>query len=235
MMISYHFQITLNATGIGATNQTPFARVGFDSTRSGIGALRFAPPARQSARPHLRSAGQQIRRDLECAPFGRGCRRVSQSRSGGSKRPRNGGVATGPHRAGLANRAENSGSYAERCAVAARAATSARRCGDTCGGACERRAVAAAPAASGARCNSACGRTTALTRRCKQLDRIADSGPSRTVVPTHRGQRSGDCGQLLMSVRQPSRRHPNQQIGSPCQRTTGAIDGREENVDEEDP
>jgi hypothetical protein len=28
----------------------------------------------------------------------------------------------------------------------------------------------------------------------------ADSGPSRTVIPTHRGQRSGDCGQLLMSV-----------------------------------
>jgi phage terminase large subunit-like protein len=33
------------------------------------------------------------------------------------------------------------------------------------------------------------------------LDLIrADSGPSRTVIPTHRGQRSGDCGQLLMSV-----------------------------------
>jgi hypothetical protein len=29
---------------------------------------------------------------------------------------------------------------------------------------------------------------------------IADSGPSRTVIPTHRGQRSGDRGQLLMSV-----------------------------------
>jgi hypothetical protein len=28
----------------------------------------------------------------------------------------------------------------------------------------------------------------------------ADSGPSRTVIPTHCGQRSGDCGQLLMSV-----------------------------------
>ena len=28
----------------------------------------------------------------------------------------------------------------------------------------------------------------------------ANSGPSRTVIPTHRGQRSGDCGQLLMSV-----------------------------------
>jgi hypothetical protein len=28
----------------------------------------------------------------------------------------------------------------------------------------------------------------------------ADSGPSRTVIPTHRGQHSGDCGQLLMSV-----------------------------------
>ena len=31
-------------------------------------------------------------------------------------------------------------------------------------------------------------------------DRGADSGPSRTVIPTHCGQRSGDCGQLLMSV-----------------------------------
>jgi len=28
----------------------------------------------------------------------------------------------------------------------------------------------------------------------------ADSGPSRTVIPTHRGQRSGDCGQFLTSV-----------------------------------
>jgi hypothetical protein len=28
----------------------------------------------------------------------------------------------------------------------------------------------------------------------------ADSGPSRTVIPTHCGQRSGDCGQFLMSV-----------------------------------
>jgi hypothetical protein len=29
---------------------------------------------------------------------------------------------------------------------------------------------------------------------------VADSGPSRTVIPTHRGQRSGDCGQFPMSV-----------------------------------
>ena len=29
---------------------------------------------------------------------------------------------------------------------------------------------------------------------------LADSGPSRTAIPTHCGQRSGDCGQLLMSV-----------------------------------
>jgi len=29
---------------------------------------------------------------------------------------------------------------------------------------------------------------------------LADSGPSRTVIPTHRGQHSGDCGQFLMSV-----------------------------------
>ena len=28
----------------------------------------------------------------------------------------------------------------------------------------------------------------------------ADSGPSRTVIPTHCGQHSGDCGQFLMSV-----------------------------------
>jgi hypothetical protein len=28
----------------------------------------------------------------------------------------------------------------------------------------------------------------------------ADSGPSRTVIPAHCGQRSGDCGQFLMSV-----------------------------------
>jgi len=30
--------------------------------------------------------------------------------------------------------------------------------------------------------------------------RIADSGPSRTVIPAHCGQQSGDCGQFLMSV-----------------------------------
>jgi retron-type reverse transcriptase len=29
---------------------------------------------------------------------------------------------------------------------------------------------------------------------------FADSGPSRTVIPTHCGQHSGDCGQFLMSV-----------------------------------
>ena len=29
---------------------------------------------------------------------------------------------------------------------------------------------------------------------------IADSGPSRTVIPAHRGQHSGDRGQFLMSV-----------------------------------
>jgi hypothetical protein len=28
----------------------------------------------------------------------------------------------------------------------------------------------------------------------------ADSGPSRTVIPTHRGQRSDDCGQLLINA-----------------------------------
>ena len=28
----------------------------------------------------------------------------------------------------------------------------------------------------------------------------ADSGPSRTPIPAHCGQRSGDCGQFLMSV-----------------------------------
>jgi hypothetical protein len=29
---------------------------------------------------------------------------------------------------------------------------------------------------------------------------FADSGPSRTVIPAHCGQQSGDCGQFLMSV-----------------------------------
>jgi hypothetical protein len=29
---------------------------------------------------------------------------------------------------------------------------------------------------------------------------VADSGPSRTVIPAHRGQHSGDRGQFLMSV-----------------------------------
>jgi len=29
---------------------------------------------------------------------------------------------------------------------------------------------------------------------------IADSGPSRTPIPTHRGQRSGDRGQFLTMV-----------------------------------
>jgi hypothetical protein len=28
----------------------------------------------------------------------------------------------------------------------------------------------------------------------------AESGPSRTVIPAHRGQRSGDCGQFLTNV-----------------------------------
>jgi hypothetical protein len=32
------------------------------------------------------------------------------------------------------------------------------------------------------------------------ITHTADSGPSRTVIPTDRGQRSGDCGQFLMSV-----------------------------------
>jgi len=31
-------------------------------------------------------------------------------------------------------------------------------------------------------------------------DDAADSGPSRTVIPAHRGQHSGDRGQFLMSV-----------------------------------
>jgi hypothetical protein len=34
----------------------------------------------------------------------------------------------------------------------------------------------------------------------RALVRAADSGPSRTVIPTHRGQRSGDRGQFPMSV-----------------------------------
>jgi len=32
------------------------------------------------------------------------------------------------------------------------------------------------------------------------LKQGADSGPSRTVIPAHRGQHSGDRGQFLMSV-----------------------------------
>jgi hypothetical protein len=31
-------------------------------------------------------------------------------------------------------------------------------------------------------------------------EKNADSGPSRTVIPAHRGQHSGDRGQFLMSV-----------------------------------
>jgi ABC-type uncharacterized transport system substrate-binding protein len=31
-------------------------------------------------------------------------------------------------------------------------------------------------------------------------DPVADSGPSRTVIPAHRGQHSDDRGQFLMSV-----------------------------------
>jgi hypothetical protein len=37
----------------------------------------------------------------------------------------------------------------------------------------------------------------AITR---PVQSAADSGPSRTAIPTHCGQRSGDCGQFLMSV-----------------------------------
>jgi len=33
-----------------------------------------------------------------------------------------------------------------------------------------------------------------------RLDDFADSGASRTVIPAHCGQHSGDCGQFLMSV-----------------------------------
>jgi hypothetical protein len=39
--------------------------------------------------------------------------------------------------------------------------------------------------------------------RCRKSGagvRTADSGPSRTVIPAHCGQQSGDCGQFLMSV-----------------------------------
>jgi hypothetical protein len=37
-------------------------------------------------------------------------------------------------------------------------------------------------------------------RICGDPRASSDSGPSRTVIPVHRGQRSGDCGQLPMSV-----------------------------------
>jgi hypothetical protein len=40
----------------------------------------------------------------------------------------------------------------------------------------------------------------ARTAILRSMNECADSGPSRTVIPTHCGQRSGDCGQLLMSV-----------------------------------
>jgi Putative DNA-binding domain/PemK-like, MazF-like toxin of type II toxin-antitoxin system len=43
--------------------------------------------------------------------------------------------------------------------------------------------------------------TTALIEYAAQTEMSADSGPSRTVIPAHCGQRSGDCGQFLMSVR----------------------------------
>jgi hypothetical protein len=46
--------------------------------------------------------------------------------------------------------------------------------------------------------------------------KYADSGPLRTVIPTHCGQHSGDRGQLLMT-----RRHPNQQIDCPCREQQG--------------
>ena len=38
----------------------------------------------------------------------------------------------------------------------------------------------------------------AVIRTIRRL--AADSGPLRTVIPTHRGQHSDDCGQFLMSV-----------------------------------
>jgi hypothetical protein len=43
-------------------------------------------------------------------------------------------------------------------------------------------------------------RIVPFTRSGTLSEFLADSGPSRTVIPTHRGQRSGDRGQLPMSV-----------------------------------
>src|ERR1700732_1924336 len=39
-----------------------------------------------------------------------------------------------------------------------------------------------------------------LRHPCWPPPSSADSGPSRTVIPTHCGQHSGDCGQFLKSV-----------------------------------
>jgi len=41
---------------------------------------------------------------------------------------------------------------------------------------------------------------TIFSRNSPRWKYGADSGPSRTVIPAHCGQQSGDCGQFLMSV-----------------------------------
>ena len=56
----------------------------------------FHPRARQSARPHLRGAGEEIHRDLECAPPGRGRGRSGRPAgriAGSGARSGNGGAA----------------------------------------------------------------------------------------------------------------------------------------------
>jgi len=40
----------------------------------------------------------------------------------------------------------------------------------------------------------------ALLKKAAEQGDVADSGASRTVIPAHCGQHSGDCGQFLMSV-----------------------------------
>ena len=79
-------------------------RPGFEGTRRLHGGTlrragavpRFDPRARQSARAHLRGAGEEIYRDLECAPSGRGCGRGGRAagRFAREERPGNDAVIT---------------------------------------------------------------------------------------------------------------------------------------------
>jgi hypothetical protein len=48
--------------------------------------------------------------------------------------------------------------------------------------------------------NRAVHAAAAMAEIKKRVTPHTDSGPSRTVIPAHCGQHSGDCGQFLMSV-----------------------------------